>query len=70
MTDAERARNYRQRRSQRLAALVLERDDLAADVADLRSQLGMAAVEGGPECRHPAEAVDGGTCGLCGQDLW
>jgi hypothetical protein len=66
-TTAERQRAFRQRQADRIAPL-------EAELADVRSQLADALTEAerlaAQQCRHPAAAVDGGTCHACGNDVW
>lgn len=73
-TDAQRSAAYRQRRGRRVADLVASEARLRASVADLERQLGDALAEverlSSAGCKHPAEAVQGGTCQACGSDLW
>jgi hypothetical protein len=73
-TDAERSAAYRERRSGRVAELRASVATLEAVLADRERQLGEALAEVerllGAQCRHPAEAVDAGTCRACGADIW
>ena len=66
-TTAERQRAFRQRQANRIATL-------EAELADVRSQLAdaLTAAErlAARQCKHPAAAVDGGTCHACGTDMW
>lgn len=67
-TTAQRQQAWRQRRA-------AEAVELRSRVADLEDRLADALAEverlsAGPRCRHPAEAVDGGTCRACGEDIW
>jgi hypothetical protein len=73
-TNAEYQREHRQRRARRLAALeaqcaVLEaeRDRLRADLDAMQAECERLAAMA---CRHPAGAVDGGTCRACGAEVW
>ena len=47
---------------------------LRAELAITRTELGAALAECGRPasmaCRHPAGAVDGGTCRACGTEVW
>lgn len=74
MTSAERQRAWRQRRTRRLAALEAENARLRAELDGLRGQLAAAQDEigrlAGQACKHPAAAVDGGTCRACGNEVW
>jgi outer membrane murein-binding lipoprotein Lpp len=74
LTGAERQQAWRQRRTRlvtalqaRCAALEAERDQLRGD---LDAALGEAQRLALTACRHPAGAVDGGTCRAWGQDMW
>jgi len=82
---AERQRDYRERQqvsarhqaeriSELEAALDAERAILHAELDAARSQLNAALAEverlSASQCRHPAGAVDGGTCRACGTDVW
>jgi hypothetical protein len=80
-TGAERQAAYRQRRAEAAAVLEAEAGRLRADVAGLRAELGtvrgqLAAARdeserlAGRRCKHPAEAMDGGTCRACGTEVW
>ena len=73
-TNAERQRAWRHRRARRIAALEAEAAELRtqADVlrADLAAALGEAERLASTACRHPAGAVDGGTCRACGAEVW
>jgi hypothetical protein len=75
LSPAEKQRNYRQRHAQRVAGLeesnALLREQLATAQQDLADALAAnERLSGGPSCRHPSEAVDGGTCRACGADVW
>jgi hypothetical protein len=75
LSGAERQQAFRERRGQALK-------DARAEIAGLREQLAKAQqdldaalaeierLSSGPGCRHPAEAVEGGTCRACGADVW
>ena len=73
-TNAERQAAYRLRRAEHTAALEAEVAQLRAKLHDARTDL--AATLGEAErlastaCRHPAAAVDGGTCRACGTEIW
>ena len=73
-TNAERQRTWRQRRAGRIAALEAEAAELRTELdgvrADLVGALGEAERLASAACRHPAGAVDGGTCQACGTDVW
>jgi hypothetical protein len=51
----------------RLAELEAENAELRADLADALAEAERLAVQ---QCRHPAAAVDSGTCHACGADMW
>ena len=75
MTGAERQARYLARRATAERELRGEAGVLRSQVATLERDLADALAEverlsSGPKCRHPAEAVQGGTCGLCGADIW
>jgi hypothetical protein len=63
MTTAERQRAFRHRQTDRIATL--EREN-----AELRDALAEAERLAATACKHPAGAVDGGTCQACGADVW
>jgi hypothetical protein len=73
-TNAERQQAWRQRRAGRIAALETEAAELRTEAAVLRTDLAAALDEAerlaSTACRHPAGAVDGGTCRACGTDVW
>jgi hypothetical protein len=84
-THAERQRDYWERQhatvrhqadriSELEAALEAERVMLQAEVDTVRSELDAALAEverlTASQCRHPAAAIDNGTCGACGTELW
>ncbi len=73
-TNAERQRDYRQRQAGRIAALVAEAAELRTEAGVLRTDLAAALDEAErlalTACRHPASAVDSGTCRACGADVW
>jgi len=73
-TNAEKQRDWRERRTERIAALEAavagleaENESLRAENEGLREALAEAETA---QCRHPAGAVSGGTCTACGQDVW
>jgi hypothetical protein len=73
-TNAERQQTWRQRRAQRIAALEAETAQLHAETGILRADLAAALAEAErlatAACKHPAVAVDGGTCQACGAEIW
>jgi hypothetical protein len=73
-TNAERQRDYRQRRAGRITALEAEVAELRTEAgvlrADLAAALGEAERLALTACRHQAAAVDGGTCRACGTEVW
>ncbi len=73
-TNAERQGAWRQRRGRCIAALEAEAAELRTEVGVLRSDLAAALSEAErlalTACRHPAGAVDGGTCQACGTEVW
>ena len=73
-TNAERQQAWRQRRTRRLTALEAETAELRAQAGILRADLAAALAEAeqlaAAACRHPAGAVDGGTCRACGTEVW
>jgi hypothetical protein len=66
-TDAERQQAWRDRRARLIATLKQENARLRADLADALAEAGRLAAH---QCKHPAAAVDGGTCHACGTDVW
>jgi hypothetical protein len=66
-TNAERQRAWRQRRARLVAALEAENAQLRAE---LDAALGEAERLASTVCRHPAAAVDDGTCRACGTEIW
>jgi hypothetical protein len=81
LANAQKQAAHRERRAQRVAgleqALAAERAEtarlrreLATVEASLADALAGRGTEDGPGCRHPSEAVDGGTCQACGADVW
>ncbi len=73
-TNAERQLAWRQHRAGRIAALEAEAAQLRTEIAGVREDLAAALTEAErlalTACRHPAAAVDGGTCRACGTELW
>jgi hypothetical protein len=73
-THAERQRDYRSRQARRVAGLEHANADLSGRLATAQADLSAALAElerfTAAQCKHPAEAVDGGRCNQCGQDLW
>ncbi len=73
-TNAERQRDYRQRRTDRITALETEAAQLRAEFDSVRADLEAALAEverlSVAQCRHPAPAVDGGPCRACGAEIW
>jgi hypothetical protein len=73
-TNAERQRDYRQRRARRITVLEAENTSLRAQLDSTRSELDAALAEterlASAACKHPAGAVDGGTCRACGAEVW
>jgi hypothetical protein len=67
ITTAERQRAFRRRQTDRIATLEQENARLRADLADALAEAGRLA---GQACRHPAAAVEAGTCHACGDDIW
>ncbi len=64
---AERQRAFRRRQIERIAALEQETARLRADLAAALAEAGRLTAQA---CKHPAAAVDAGSCGACGTDLW
>jgi hypothetical protein len=73
-TNAERQRAWRQRRTGRIAALEAEAAEMRTELDSTRTDLAAALDEAErlalTACRHPAGAVDGGTCRACGTEIW
>jgi hypothetical protein len=67
ITTAERQRAFRRRQIERIATLEQENAQLCADLADALAEAERLA---STACRHPAGAVDGGTCRACGTEVW
>ena len=62
-TDAERQQAWRDRRARLITTLEQEN-------ARLRDSLAEAERLASTACRHPAVAVEAGTCHACGSDVW
>ena len=73
-TGAERQRAWRDRRTRLITDLEAEHAQIGAELADVRGQLADALAEcerlAAQQSKHPAAAVDGGTCHACGNDVW
>lgn len=73
-TAAERQRAWRDRHSRRVADLEASVTSLTRRLAVAQNGLEAAAAENerlaAQACRHPAGAVEGGTCRACGTDVW
>jgi hypothetical protein len=73
-TIAERQRAFRQRQADRTAALEAANAELRAAADGLRADLADALAEAerlaAQQCRHPAAAVEAGTCHACDTDIW
>jgi hypothetical protein len=73
-TSAERQRDYRERHARRVARLEAVVADLGRQLATAEAGLESALAENerlaAMTCRHPAGAVDGGTCRACGAEVW
>jgi hypothetical protein len=73
-THAERQRTWRQRRAGRIAALEAEAAEMRTELDSTRTDLAAALDEAerlaSTACRHPAGAIDGGTCRACGTEVW
>ena len=63
MTTAERQQTFRGRQIEWIATLEQENADLADALAEAERLASTA-------CRHPAGAVDGGTCRACATEVW
>jgi DNA repair exonuclease SbcCD ATPase subunit len=74
LSNAERQQAFRQRRARALKDARAEIDRLRRQLAEAQQDLDGALAEverlSSAQCKHPAEAVDGGTCRACGQDVW
>lgn len=72
--NAEYQRDWRQRRAERVAVLERETAGLRRLLADAQADLATALADNerlaAAQCRHPAGAVDGGTCRACGSEVW
>jgi hypothetical protein len=66
-TNADYQREHRDRRTRRLAQLETENAQLRVGLADALAELERLTAS---QCRHPAAAVDSGTCRACGTDVW
>jgi hypothetical protein len=66
-TTAERQRAFRRRQIERIATLEQENSQLRAELACAMAEVQRLTTQA---CRHPAAAVDGGTCRACGTDVW
>lgn len=66
-TTAERQRVIRRRRAERIATLEQENARLRGALDDALAEAGRLAAQ---QCKHPAAAVDGGHCHVCGNDMW
>jgi hypothetical protein len=73
-TNAQRQRDYRQRHARRITVLEAEVTELRTEAGILRADLAAALAEAerlaAMACRHPAGAVDGGTCRACEREIW
>jgi hypothetical protein len=73
-TNADYQREHRQRQARRLAGLQAENASLHTELNSVRAELDAAPAEcerlAATACKHPAGAVDGGTCQACGNDVW
>jgi hypothetical protein len=73
-TNAQRQHGWRQRRTDRIAALETETAQLRTEAGALRTDLDAALAEvarlSAAQCKHPAGAVDGRTCRACGTEVW
>jgi hypothetical protein len=73
-TGAQRQSAYRARRAALIGELRSRVAILETGLADSARQLAEARADverlSSAQCRHPAEAVDGGTCRACGADVW
>lgn len=74
MTGAERQQAWRQRHLRLVVGLQADIADLRAELGDVRGQLADALAEierlAAQQCKHPAAAMDGGTCQACGSEVW
>ena len=73
-TAAERQQAWRQRQARLAAALEADNAQLRAELARVSIDLADALTEAGrltaQQCKHPAAAVEAGTCHACGTDVW
>jgi hypothetical protein len=73
-THAERQRDYRGRQARRVLELERANEDLTGQLEAAQADLGRALADlerfTSVQCKHPSEAVDGGTCRACGADVW
>jgi hypothetical protein len=73
-TNADYQREHRQRQARRLAGLRAENTSLRTELDSVRAELDAALAEcerlTATACKHPAGAVDGGTCQACGTEVW
>jgi hypothetical protein len=73
-TNAQRQQAWRQRRTDRIAALETETAQLRTELDGTRADLDAALAESeqlaSAACKHPAGAVDGGHCRACDTDIW
>jgi hypothetical protein len=73
-TNAQRQQAWRQRRTDRIAALETETAQLRTEASVLRADLAAALDEAeqlaSAACKHPAGAVDGTTCRACEREIW
>ena len=51
----------------RIAALQAERDRFQADLDTAHAEIERLTAA---QCKHPAAALDGGTCRACGTEIW
>ena len=72
-TGAERQAAWRQRQERLAAALKADNARLRAELARVSVDLAEAHTEAGglagQACKHPAAAVEAGTCHACGTDV-
>lgn len=73
-TNADYQREHRQRQAGRVAELEAElavmRDRAESAETALESANDEIERLAALRCKHPAQAVDGGRCLACGQDVW
>jgi len=65
-TTAERQRAFRRRQTELIATLEQENARLRAELADALAEVQRLTTQA---CRHPAAAVEVGTCRACGTDV-